>query len=1130
MGLNKWLQKGIKVGVMFVIIMLLVFQQENLQAVQGQVAYRMTSSQLQEKFYKTRINEKINVAIWGATVEDALRQVANQTGLKLTYRGDIVEKKTITIIDKEIEVTDVLNLILEGTNLDYMFSEDGYLLVYQSDEELRDIIFQQEVSGTVVDAETGEPLPGVNIIVKDTNIGTSTDLNGEFVLDVETLQDTLVISFVGYQIKEEPINGRNEINILLERQVVAGEELIVIGYGTQERQQITGSVSRVSEEQFVKGAVNNANNLLQGKVPGLTISTVGGNPNADPEIRLRGISSFGPNQEPLVVVDGIIGANLDNIDPSDISSMDVLKDASASAIYGTRGSGGVILVTTKKGSSENINVSYNSHITADFIENQLNPLSPSEFRAEAEKRGITILDDGVNTNWFDEISQTGLQNVHNLSISGGNQSTTYRVSGNFRDIDGIQKETGFQRVNGRLNLTHETLDDNLTLTVNLSGTQREEEIGFPGAFRYATTFPPTLAVKKEEFKNTGGYREIPGGIDVYNPVNMINTADHSADQKTFNIAGRAEYDFTSIIPGLVADVFYSRETVNTIDDIFASTNNKIVGGASLNALGRGFARRAIFDEESELVENTLNYVNNFNNLSVDFLSGYSWQQFIDVGFNAHGGDFIVDAVGVNNLSFAQDFGQGQGEISTFKEQSNLVAGFGRLSMNWDDTYFLNGSVRREGSSKFGENNKFGTFWSIGSSIEFTNIFEIPKMSRLKIRASYGITGQDAPSVGLSKVRFAPTGNFLFDGRFSQSFSPISNDNPDLKWEEKTEFNIGLDLGLLDDKITATVEYYDQKTDDLIFPIEVPVPPNLFPTTFKNIGTLENKGLEFSINANVVNTPNFSWNTALNNTIFGNTVLTNFLGEDVRIIANSGGPGVETDMVRIVEGEQIGNFFGPKFSRFATEADAENFDVSPGSSLCVAPNGNEFDCRQITNERLQVLGNGLPEWQAGWTNDITYKNFDFSLFIRGVFGHEMINGARMFFESPRSLGNANILKAATRIENFNDGALFSSRNIEDASFIRFENLTLGYTIPLSTTFIRNFRVYFSANNLATITDWKGVDPTPRFVDPGPVSGNFTNFDPDPSGTTEGGGVLAPGIARRNNWFTTRSFTLGVNIDF
>ena len=357
---------------------------------------------------------------------------------------------------------------------------------------------QTTITGTVVDANDETGLPGVNIVIPGTTIGTTTDFDGNYSIDIPSDTDSLRFSFIGYIPQVIGIDGRTTINIGLLPDTQMLEDVVVIGYGTQERKQITGSVTSVDEESFQKGAVNDPNQLIQGKVPGLTISEQGGNPNSDTQIRLRGISSFGQNQEPLVVIDGIIGGNLDNVDPNDIKSIEVLKDASASAIYGTRGSAGVILVSTKQGTeSGKAQVSYNGYVTGDFIEKEFDILSADEFRALGDRTGKTVNNLENSTDWFDEVTQTGLQNVHSLSISGGNSGTTYRLSANFRDVDGIQQETGFQRTNARFSLTHQALNDNLTLNFNVSATDREQDLGFDQAFRYAVTFNPTAPVRGE---------------------------------------------------------------------------------------------------------------------------------------------------------------------------------------------------------------------------------------------------------------------------------------------------------------------------------------------------------------------------------------------------------------------------------------------------------------------------------------------------------------------------------------------------------------------------------------------------------------------------------------------------------
>ncbi len=961
------------------------------------------------------------------------------------------------------------------------------------------------VSGTVTDASDGQTLPGVNVTVQGmSSRGTSTDADGNYSLTVPSAQDTLVFSFIGYSTQQVGVQGRETIDIALDVSVQQLEDMVVVGYGTQEREQITGSVASVEEEDFVTGNVTNTAELIQGKVAGLQISSAGGDPNSNPEIRLRGISSFSGSQEPLVVIDGIIGASLDNVDPNDVASIDVLKDASASAIYGTRGAAGVIIVTTKTGdlsgdASENFSVNYNGYYTVEGIENKLDVLSASELRELSEQTGFSINDFDGNTNYIDEVTQRGLNNVQSLALSGGSEFTQYRVSGNYRDRQGIQEGTGFNQINGRLNLTQSALDDKLDITFNLSVTNTQNDFGFGEVFRYASTFNPTAPVLSDGYENTGGFTEI-SAFDLFNPVAIQETAQNEGQRTLFTGATRAEYEFRDAIPGLRASVFYSLESNSYGDQQFYSQNNKWRGSATQSSLGLGQARRFSGGDRNQQFETTLNYVTDIDDLGLDAIIGYSYNDFESQGTEASGGDFVTDATGFNNLSFAQDFSQGQGSVSSYNNTHKIIGAFGRINLNWDDTYNISTSIRREGSTRFGENNKWGTFWSAGANVEITNLIDLP-LERLSLRGSYGVTGNDAPFDGISKLRFGPGGNFLVNGSFVQRFGPVSNANPDLKWEVKREFNVGLDFEALSQRLSGSVEYYIKNTDDLIFETQVPVPPNLFPTTFLNIGLLENKGIEATLDVDIIREQDLNWNTGLTFSTFS-TELKEYISDDALFLANAGSPGLNsTQLIRVREGDPIGNIWGPEFSRIGDE----------GQWLFLDAEGNEVTPDQITRDDEKVLGNGLPDYSLGWTNQFNYKNFDFSFFFRGVFGHDMVNTYRLFYQNPSNISNYNVLQSSFDVTNLTSSPNFSSFFVEDASYVRLQNVTIGYTVPLQSSQIRNFRIYVTGNNLFTITDYQGVDPEVNYVDPI-------------------GGALAPGIERRNGWFTARSVSLGVKLDF
>jgi len=972
-----------------------------------------------------------------------------------------------------------------------------------------------EITGTVTDASDGSPLPGVNIVVPGTTTGTTTDAEGQYTLDVPADADSLSFSFIGYVTVTVPIEGRTQINVELSPDVQLLEDVVVVGYGTQERQQITGSVSSVREEDFVKGNVSNVSELVQGKIPGLTISSAGGgDPNSNPTLRLRGLSSFGSNQEPLVVIDGVIGGNLDNLDPNDIASIDVLKDASASAIYGTRGSAGVIVVTTKSGGrigssgGEDVSVSYNGYATLETIENKNDVLSASQYRELSQQTGIGAPDLGSSTNWFDEITRNGYTSVQNLAIAGRSENTTFRVSGNFRDRQGIQKHTGFEQVNGRLKITHMALDQRLTLGVNIGVTSREEDRGFGDAFRYAQTFNPTAPVRADSFETTGGYFEQPL-FDYFNPVAIIEEGERTGEKQFFTGSIRADYEFRELIPNLRISAFYSLENNSERTREFYAKTHKLLGGATSTALGTGQAVRNTFDSEEELFETTINYTTDLEDLSVEALAGYSYNDFENEGTNTSGGDFISDAVGFTNLSYAQDFSQGEGTVGSFQNLHRIIGFFGRTNLNWDNTYFLNASIRREGSSWFGTNNKWGTFWSVGGGIELTNVLEIPFFDRLKLRGSYGITGQDAPFSGISIRRYGPEGNFFTSGNFIQSFAPVSNPNPDLKWEERKEFNIGADFEALDSRLTGSVEYYQKDIEDLLFEVSVPVPPNLFPTTWDNIGSLESSGVEASFSYNIFQSSELNWNTGLTFAWFSPTVLKDYISDDVQYVSNAGSPGLNsTPLIKVEEGEPIGEIFGKVFAEIGPSGEWLFFDS----------NGNKVTADQITLDDQRVLGNGLPDYQFGWTNTVNYKNWDLNLFFRGVFGHQLVNTFRLFYETPNQISSYNVLDSAYDVIDLRESPQFSDFQVENGDFVKLQNATLGYNFSMENSrFVRSLRVYFSVNNAFTITSYDGINPEPRYVD------TFENNNPNDDS------ALAPGIERRDQWFTSRTFSLGINVE-
>lgn len=969
-----------------------------------------------------------------------------------------------------------------------------------------------QVSGVVTDASSGEALIGVTVIVQGsleatgTTIGTSTNIDGEYTLNVPADLNTLVFSSVGYQTLSVNIDGRTRVDVAMNADVRELDNVVVVGYGTQRESEITSSVATITAADFQSGNINDAQQLLQGKVAGLSVSRPGGDPNADFNIRLRGLSTLGANQSPLIVIDGIAGADLNTVDPNDIESMTVLKDASAAAIYGTRGANGVIIVTTRSGVGEQpISVQYNGQVSISTVANKLDVLSAEQYRNFRSADPDALPNDlGQETNWFDEVTQTGITHTHSLNISGGNRTTTYSVSGTYRDIQSIQIGSGRQQLNTRLNLTHRAMNNRLRLNTTVAITDRDEKIGLGEVFRYAALFNPTAPVR-----NSNGSYFQQTFFDYFNPVAINEQSTLEAESSRMNVGFRAEYMFDDYIPGLSGSVFYARQSFSRLyGEYYEKT--ALFRGAGRN----GLAIRESFDSRNDLFEGVLNFDRSFGDVRFEATGGYSWQDFQDDLFFAEGGDFINDSFGWNNIFEAREFGRGEGTVRTFRNENRLIGFFGRTNFVINDAYFLSAAVRREGSSRFGVDNKWGTFFAVSGGLEITNLISIQGIDQLKARVSYGETGTDAPFNGLSQQRFSSGSAFLVDGNFVPSIGPVTNANPDLKWEVKRELNIGVDFAMMESRLRGSLDFYLSSTDDLLLEINVPVPPNQAPTTWINAAEVSNNGFEAAISYDAIRSRDLTWTTGI--TFATNTSTLERYAAGRQTIANVGAPGLnDTPMIRVDEGRKIGDIWGWKFSRIGDN----------GEWLFVTPDGEELNTdgmRALGDASRQVIGNGLPDFELSWTNNVRYQNWDFSMFWRGAFGHDMVNSFDIFHRNPFFITSRNVMRSTLDIPELIESPQFSSFQVEDASFFRLENVTIGYTVATSPESVfRSLRVYASANNLLTLTGYSGIDPDVRFADTGNTDNAGRAGAPNP---------LAPGIERRDQWFTQRSFVFGVSLGF
>ncbi|NJB36735.1 SusC/RagA family TonB-linked outer membrane protein [Croceivirga sp. JEA036] len=974
----------------------------------------------------------------------------------------------------------------------------------------------QTVSGTVSDANG--PLPGASVLVKGTTNGTQTDFDGNYTLNNVDSGATLVFSYIGFSSQEIAVGGQSTINVTLQEDAQALDEVVIVGYGTQVRKEITTAVTSVSTEDFNQGVINEPTQLLQGKVAGLNIVNKGGNPNDTPVIRLRGISTVGGNAEPLVVIDGVLGQSLQNVDPSDIENITVLKDGSAAAIYGTRGSAGVILVTTKSGgANQPFKINYNGQFSSQFAANQIELMNREEFLAA----GGTDL--GSDTDWRDEVTRNAITQVHNIAATGGSEDANYRVSLNFRDTEGILKNSGFQQFNARTKLTGKILNDKLRITFNSALTNRESDFGFNEALRYAVVYNPTapvfgadapFAFNSPQF---GGYFETLGLFDSFNPVSLIEQNKNTGVTNTLNYTLDFKY---TISDALTATLTAGEQKINGTNRQYYPTTSFFRGNA-VSPFRKGRADFTTFENNNRSLEFYVDFNKQFSEkFKLGVTGGYSFQEFDSNGYYLQIGDFPpgVDFDFSNAIEVSQDLLEaGRIQANSYRnDDDRIIAFFARANATFDDAIFLNASLRREGSSRFGADEQWGLFPSIAVGADLNKYLELDNVNLLKARVGYGVTGATPRNVGLSQTTFSVANGPNGFGSAATGLGTRAP-NPGLKWEEKRELNFGIEFAM--DRMSATLDLYNRDVVDFITEVNIDAAANQgFSTQFQNGGELNTKGIELSLNYDVIKNDDMSYNSGLIFSTYKSTLEENTGG--TRTIANLGAPGQnDTNVILVKEGEEVGQIWGPRFSG---EVDAN------GSPILVDLNGDgELVTAQgdalAENADFEVLGKGLPDFTLGWTNQFQMGNWDVNMFWRGAFGHSLVNAFRAFYE-PRigSQSSYNFVNTDLARDDIRT-AQFSSYYVEKASFFRLDNLSIGYNLDLGLDYIKGARISIAGQNLWTITNYTGTDPEPSLQDFGPVDNGAVLDTSTPQ-------VLAPGVDRRYNYFTSTTFTLGLNINF
>ena len=922
---------------------------------------------------------------------------------------------------------------------------------------------QKIITGKIANSK-GVPLGGATISEKGTTNNTNSKDDGSFSITVKNSKAKIVVSYIGYETNEQDLNNKSNINITLNLTSTDLGNVIVVGYGTLNKKEVSSSITHLGAKDLLTVGGNGALMSLQGKVAGLSVTNVStADPNSTPSIQLRGVSSRSAGLGPLYVINGIPGGNIDNINQNDIESIDVLKGGAASAIYGTRGSNGVIVITTKKG-SENSRIFYDGYGAFDFATNKLKVLSREDFLAN--KRGV---DFGKNTDWLGVLTNDpAFSQKHTLQFSGGTSKTNYMVSADYRNAAGIDLRASKLEYGSRININHTSSNNLYAVTLNVAPRYLKTNLGDNGGFNYGLTLNPTIS----PYDTAGRYAYINSGFFANNPVENAKLVKSQQEIKYLDISGSFRLNILKNLNSIV--------TVGEVSNSFRafnfapSTLTTIVNGN-----GRNTGSQSLDENDQKSFEWTGNYQAAIKKHSLKALVGYSYQQFGSSGFNASNQQFPSDVLTYNNIGTGLwNLQSGINGVGSYKNSSKLIAFFGRLNYDFDQKYYLSASVRREGSSKFGANNKWGNFpaASVAWRVTEENFMKgITWLNELKLRADYGETGNQDFGNYLSLDTYSGYGYYLYNGTSYQVWGPSQNTNYNLRWEKAVNFNAGVDFDLLNRRITGSINYYIRTNKDLLGSYSVPNPPNVQGTTFANVGTMKNSGLEIQVSAAIVKNKNFGYTLsfagASNSNKFVSFSNELFKGQTFLDVVGMPAPGSPGNIQRLQEDKRIGSFYALK------SAGVDN----TGALLVYNKKGETIVANKATNDDRQFVGNGLPQFTASIGNDFTYKHWDLSIFLRGAFGYDLFNTDAFYLGTPATQTNANVLKSAydggkySKLTNQSTYSALSDYFLEKGDFMKISNVTLGYTQPLAFKYMRSVRLYATARNLKTFTKYTGGDP-------------------------------------------------------
>lgn len=960
------------------------------------------------------------------------------------------------------------------------------------------------VNGTVRDA-SGEPMIGVSVVVKGTSTGTSTEIDGTFSLRNAGNNAVLVFSYLGYATQEVAVSGQTYFDITMLEDINHLEEVIVVGYGSLTKKELSSSIVQVNKEEFHQGSVNSPMELIAGKIPGVSVSNTSiGDPNSSAGVQIRGVGSIRGSQSPLYIIDGIAGADIRSISPQDIVSMTVLKDAASAAIYGSRSANGVILITTKRGSGPvgSQSVTYDSWFSVNTVSEKIDILSADEFR-----RSMRRNDYGASTDWYDALIRD-FSYTHNqyLSFDGVLQKSAYSASLNYRQGTGLDIASGRKEYGGRFSVSQKFLEDILEFSGSLNLRKVQETWGDNGMFGTASTLNPTMPIYNED----GSYYHPTSPLYIRNPVETMLAEKRGGERiyGTGNIEMKANILRTAN-HNLSATANFALDYNDLNRHFFSPTTS------AASELWNEYEGEVSIQYEkwwTTQFEWFLNYTFEKNDHLVRAVAGYSWVQNDNEGHRLNNSGFDYDQFLWHAIGTGSALQDGKAGMGSWKGRDRQIGMFGRVNYSWRNIIMASASFRREGNTKFGANHKWGNFPGVSVAAELANTSWMSDyrdvVNSLKLRVSYGTTGRSYGDRGLSLSTYqaiSPDSNrgwrYLIDGVWVQAFGPGINPNPDLKWETAVYTNIGVDFALWN-RLRGSVEWFDKQSKDLLYTYSVPQPPFIYDNMLVNVGTISVKGLELNLEADIFNRKDFRWTTGV---IFSTQKPVLKKLSDATYVATSlslyrlPGIGTSEHLFNVTEGGRIGDFWG-----------YEHAGIDENGNLLIYDNdGNMIPKTAAHEDYKRVIGNGSAKFFYSWSNSFQYKDFDLNFFFRGAAGHDIFN-MRKYEMGMQSCGADNVLREAylKNRDVTQDASIISSYYIEKGDYITLENITLGYTLPIKNKrFVDNLRVYVSAKNLFTITGYSGNNPNTVTIN-----------------------GLEPGVDTNGAYPYARQFSLGITMRF